>query len=201
MAIDLIRDKLSLDGGVHTDTSVNNDFILNGKDRPGNRNLREAAVLVPLVDYDDGLRVLLTRRSEYLRKHAGQISFPGGSVDDTDTSPVDAALREAEEEINLDRSYVEIIGALDPYETGTGFRIQPFIGLVSPGFTLVPDENEVAEIFEPPFDYLMDPDNHERHAAFWAGRKRSYYAMPWREYYIWGATAGMLMNMYRRLYL
>jgi 8-oxo-dGTP pyrophosphatase MutT (NUDIX family) len=168
--------------------------------RTGRPKLRDAAVLVPLVERHDGLNVLLTRRSDALPSHAGQVSFPGGRVQDEDRGFADTALRETEEEVGLSRGFVSIAGFFEPYETGTGFAIQPVVGFVRPGFDLKPDPREVAEAFEVPFDFLMDPANHQLHHAVWQGRKRSYYAMPYGRHYIWGATAGMLVALRRRLF-
>jgi 8-oxo-dGTP pyrophosphatase MutT (NUDIX family) len=160
---------------------------------------RAAAVLVPIVARQEGMTVLLTQRPDHLPSHPGQIAFPGGKVEADDGSPLAAALRETEEEIGLDRAFVEVLGFLDTYQTATGFRICPVVALVRPGFELVLDPAEVAEAFEVPFGFLMDPANHRRHAREWRGRSRSYYAMPYGERYIWGATAGMLRNLYERL--
>jgi 8-oxo-dGTP pyrophosphatase MutT (NUDIX family) len=162
--------------------------------------LRDAAVLVPLIDRPDGLQLLLTRRSADLPSHAGQVSFPGGRVQDGDASIADTALRETEEEVGLSRRFVEVQGYMEPYETGTGFAIQPVVAIVRAGFDLKPDPREVAEAFEVPFSFVMDPANHQRHHAVWQGRKREYYAMPYGRHYIWGATAGMLVALHRRLY-
>jgi 8-oxo-dGTP pyrophosphatase MutT (NUDIX family) len=167
--------------------------------RQGRPKLRDAAVLVPLVERDGAFNVLLTRRSDALPSHAGQVSFPGGRVQDEDRDFADTALRETEEEVGLSREFVSIGGFFEPYETGTGFAIQPVVGFVRPGFDLRPDPREVAEAFEVPFDFLMDPANHQLHHAVWQGRKRSYYAMPYGRHYIWGATAGMLVALHRRL--
>ncbi|TNE38154.1 MAG: CoA pyrophosphatase [Alphaproteobacteria bacterium] len=161
---------------------------------------RDAAVLVPLVDHPGGLSVLLTRRADHLPSHAGQVSFPGGSVEPQDANPIETALRETEEEIGLDRSFVSVWGTLDRYQTGTNFSILPVVGLVETGFDLTVDPNEVAATFEVPFEFLMDPGNHKRKSAVWQGRQRIYYEMPYGEFYIWGATAGMLVNLYNRLY-
>lgn len=168
--------------------------------RDGQPKLRDAAVLVPLVEREGGFSVLLTRRSEALPSHAGQVSFPGGRVQTEDTGFADTALRETEEEVGLARDFVSIAGFFEPYETGTGFAIQPVVGFVRPGFDLKPDPREVAEAFEVPFDFLMDPANHQLHHAVWQGRRRSYYAMPYGRHYIWGATAGMLVALRRRLF-
>ena len=162
-------------------------------------SLRPAAVLVPIVEHAHGPHVLLTRRADHLGTHSGQVAFPGGKIDPGET-PAEAALREAEEEVGLDRSFVEVAGYLDAYETGTGFRILPVVGFVTPGFSLTISPGEVAEAFEVPLSFLMNPANHERHSAVWRGRRREYYAMPYNGHYIWGATAGMLKNMYDRLY-
>ncbi len=160
---------------------------------------RRAAVLCPLIRREGGLNVMLTLRSAHLKVHAGQISFPGGKIDPQDTSPLAAALREAEEEIGLSSDRVDILGALDPYDTSTGFVVTPFIGMIDAGFTPVPSEGEVAEVFEVPFDFLMNPDNHERIERMHQGRKRRYYQMTYGPYRIWGATAGMLRNLSDRL--
>lgn len=160
---------------------------------------RPAAVLIPIVAREE-LTVLLTLRTESLSTHAGQIAFPGGRVDDTDRSVVDAALREAEEEIGLDRRFVEPLGFIDSYRTGTGYRISPVVAMVQPGFTLTLNPHEVVEAFEVPLSFLMDLSNHQRHSREWRGRQRDFYAMPYGERYIWGATAGMLKNMHMRLF-
>jgi 8-oxo-dGTP pyrophosphatase MutT (NUDIX family) len=161
---------------------------------------RPAAVLVPVVLRAE-LTVLLTQRAADLRSHAGQISFPGGRVDAEDNSALDAALREAREEVGLASGFIEPLGYLDSYRTGTGFQIVPVVGLVRPGFTLALDPVEVAEAFEVPLRFLMDPANHRRDSREWrGGRRRFFYAMPYEGRYIWGATAGMLRNMHQRLY-
>lgn len=157
-----------------------------------------AAVLVPII-LRDTLTVLLTQRTETLSKHAGQISFPGGRSDPTDKTPTETALREAAEEIGLDRRHVEPIGFLDGYRTGTGFHITPVVALVTPPFDLHIEPGEVAEAFEVPLAFLMDAANHQQHSREWRGRMRSYWAIPYGERYIWGATAGMLKNLAARL--
>jgi 8-oxo-dGTP pyrophosphatase MutT (NUDIX family) len=167
---------------------------------PNGQTFRDAAVLVPLLDRAEGPTVLLTLRAEHLSSHAGQVSFPGGRVEPQDASAIDAALRETEEEVGLDRAFVTIWGTLDPYLTGTGFSILPVVGHVREGFELTIDQQEVAEAFEVPLEFLMNPANHARHSAHWQGKERTYYAMPYGDYYIWGATAGMLVNLYHRLY-
>lgn len=160
---------------------------------------RPAAVLVPIIARAE-LTVLLTERTAHLATHAGQIAFPGGKVEETDPDTVHTALREAEEEIGLSRTLVEPLGFLDGYRTGTGFLVTPVVALVKPDFVLVPDPGEVASTFEVPLAFLMDPANHKRHSRPWRGRERHYYAMPYGERYIWGATAGMLKNLHERLY-
>jgi 8-oxo-dGTP pyrophosphatase MutT (NUDIX family) len=160
---------------------------------------RPAAVLCGLVERAAGLHVVLTRRAAHLNQHAGQIAFPGGKVDRRDASPQHAALREAHEEIRLESDRVAVIGALDTYQTSTGFRVTPFVGVIDPHWRATPDPDEVEEVFETPLDFLMDPANRARHRYERQGVERHYYAMPWGEYYIWGATAGMLKGLSDRL--
>ncbi len=176
-------------------SSSRGDHDLNPGMTPGN-DLREAAVLVPLVERPGGLTMMLTQRTDHLDHHPGQISFPGGHIEDHDASPEDAALRETEEEVGLDRTHVEIIGRLDQYVTRTGFSITPIVGLVNPSYTIAPDEFEVAEVFEVPLSFLLDATNHRRDSRIYKGSKREFYAMPFGDYYIWGATAGMIRNLY-----
>jgi len=156
---------------------------------------RDAAVLVPIVDHKEVPTVLLTKRTDHLSKHPGQVSFPGGAVDAGDTDPIHTALRETREEIGLDASYIQIAGRLDGYRTGTGFEIVPVVGLVKPGFSLTLQEEEVAEAFEVPLPFLLDRSNHKRESAIWQGIERHYYAMPYEGWRIWGATAAMLVNL------
>lgn len=157
-----------------------------------------AAVLVPIVVRQE-LNVLLTQRSEALPRHPGQIAFPGGKIEPGE-QPMAAALREAQEEIGLDPSYVEPLGYLDAYRTGTGYRIFPVVALVHDGFTLTLDPREVADAFEVPLDFLMDVRNHQTHSRTFAGAERRFYAMPFEQRYIWGATAGIMKNMHERLF-
>lgn len=160
---------------------------------------RPAAVLAPIVMRPEGLTVLLTQRASHLRSHSGQVAFPGGKVDAGET-PRDAALREAREEIGLEAGFIEPLGWLDPYLTGTGFRIAPLVALVEPGFTLDINHDEVEDAFETPFAFLMDPANHVRQEREWKGVMRKFYAMPHNDRYIWGATAGILRNLWERLF-
>jgi 8-oxo-dGTP pyrophosphatase MutT (NUDIX family) len=160
---------------------------------------RPASVLVGIVDRPDPA-VLLTQRTVHLASHAGQISFPGGKIDPHDESPLAAALREAEEEVGLNKAVIEPIGYLDLYLTFSGFRILPAVARVAPGYALALNRSEVDDAFEVPLDFLMTPDNHERHARENRGVIRQYYAMPYRDRYIWGVTAGILRNLYERIY-
>ncbi len=161
--------------------------------------LRPAAVLVPLVRRDSGLTILFTRRTDHLYDHAGQISFPGGRSEARDESPVATALRETFEEIGLPHSHVEVLGLLQKYTTVTGYEVTPVVGLVSPPPEFSLDAFEVAEAFEVPLTFFLDPVNHQRNTLQYQGRTRHYYAMPYEQRYIWGATAGMLMNFYAYL--
>jgi 8-oxo-dGTP pyrophosphatase MutT (NUDIX family) len=144
--------------------------------------------------------VLLTQRTADLPSHSSQIAFPGGKIDPTDESPLAAALREAHEEIGLDRSFIDPIGYLDLYLTFSGFRILPLVARVDPNYRLTINPGEVAEAFEVPLEFLMRPDNHQRHKRDWKGIERQYYAMPFEDRYIWGVTAGILRNLYERIY-
>lgn len=165
---------------------------------------RPAAVLVPLVSRGGGLSVMLTVRTAHLSAHAGQIAFPGGRTEPQDGSAVGTALRETEEEIGLERTRIEVLGQLPAYTTGTGFIVTPVVGLVDAGHRLELDANEVAEVFEVPLAFLLDPANHQRRLYRWSdGLERSFLAMPWRrpddgrEFFIWGVTAAMLRNLYQ----
>ena len=160
--------------------------------------IRPAAVLIAVVDHPQPT-VLLTQRGAHLHDHAGQISFPGGKIDPEDASPLDAALREAWEEIGLSREFIDPIGYLDLYGTGFGFRILPTVARIRPGFDLRISEDEVDDAFEVPLAFLMDAANHQVHTKEFRGIMRSYYAMPFQQHYIWGATAGMLRVLYERI--
>lgn len=175
-----------------------------------NREPAAAAVLIPLVMRDE-LMLLLTQRTTNLSTHSGQVAFPGGRTDDTDVDASDTALREATEEIGLPRSHIEVLGTLPVYVTGTAYSVTPVVALVTPGFILVPSPDEVADVFEVPLAYLMNPANHRRHAVEFDGITREWLSMPYLdssvlqdngqspERFIWGATAGMLRNLYRFL--
>jgi 8-oxo-dGTP pyrophosphatase MutT (NUDIX family) len=159
-----------------------------------------AAVLVAVVDRPDPT-VILTLRPETMRKHPGQVSFPGGRIDPGDDGPIAAALREAEEEIGLPRSAVTVIGIADRYRTVTGFEVTPVLGIVPAGLTLTPHPDEVAAVFEAPLHYLLDPVHQNVRSAVWRGRERTYYEILWEDRKIWGATAAMIVNLSRRLAL
>lgn len=161
--------------------------------------LTPAAVLFPIVLHAHGYTVLLTQRTAHLKDHPGQISFPGGRVEDEDASAIHTALRETEEEIGLKRERIDVIGFLPEYRTGTGFQVTPVVGLVHPPFELSPDPFEVAEVFEVPLDFLLDPVNHQRHSLQHRGALRHYFAMPYGERFIWGATAGMIRSLTERM--
>jgi 8-oxo-dGTP pyrophosphatase MutT (NUDIX family) len=198
----LFRDRLLEVPAAPVLEAVTGDYKLNPEVRaalPPDRRLRAAAVLVPVVEHASGPTVLLTTRADHLSNHAGQVSFPGGRAEEHDDGPVDTALRETEEEIGLDRAFIDVVGALDVYETGTGFSITPIVGLVRPGFSLTLQEEEVANVFEVPLDFFLDPVNHQRESRMWRGSLRHYYVMPYDGHHIWGATAGMLVNLYEKL--
>jgi 8-oxo-dGTP pyrophosphatase MutT (NUDIX family) len=195
----LFRQRLDPLGAVALETArTRSDNDLN----PGWDNhpeTRPAAVLAPIVKRTSGWTMLFTERSHETPAHPGQISFPGGRVAG-DESALDTALRETFEEVGIERRFIEPLGAWDRYDTITGFRVTPIVGLVEPGFSLTLDPREVASVFEAPLDFLMNPANHEKREAQWQGRTRYYYAMPYEGRFIWGATAGMIRALYERLY-
>jgi 8-oxo-dGTP pyrophosphatase MutT (NUDIX family) len=167
--------------------------------RPDPATLKPAAVLVPVVARAPEPTILLTRRAAHLKDHSGQVSFPGGRVHADDASPEETALREAREEIGLDAGRVELLGRMPEYLTRTGFRITPVVAIVTPPFELQRDANEVEEIFEVPLAFLLDPANRQRQSREWQGQLRWFYAMPYQQHCIWGATAGMLVNLSNQL--
>ena len=188
---------VSADDFDHGDHVRNPDIIR----RLRREKLREAAVLIPVVDRGDEAGLLLTRRTPSMRQHSGQIAFPGGAIDPEDASPEAAALREAFEEIGLEASHVETVGRLPAYLTTTGFRITPIISLVQPKYALTLNKQEVDAAFEVPFSFVMNPDNHRRESRVWEGKERFFYSMPFEDHYIWGVTAGILRALYERLHI
>ena len=182
-------------GEAASEIKLRGDHSLSGAEPPGHP-LTAAAVLVPLVERPTGFTVLLTQRTEHLASHAGQISFPGGRVEPEDTDAIDAALRETEEEVGLPRSHIETIGRLDTYVTGTGYEITPIVGFVRVPYPMKIDPFEVAEVFEVPLPFIIDPKNHTRESReATTGGRRTFFVLPYENRYIWGATAGMLVNL------
>lgn len=195
LPIDLARLRSVLCASPRSSPGVSEEAVADGA-------LTPAAVLFPIVLHDSeaqGRTVLLTRRTEHLKDHPGQISFPGGRVESGDLSLAHTALRETEEEIGLPSSAVEVIGYLPDYLTVTGYRVTPVVALLRAPFELSPDPFEVAEVFEVPLSFLMDPANHQTHSAFYRGSQRTYLAMPYQDYFIWGATAGIIACLAQRL--
>jgi 8-oxo-dGTP pyrophosphatase MutT (NUDIX family) len=164
----------------------------------GTSEFRAAAVLIPITDRDRP-GVILTQRPSWLRSHAGQVAFPGGKIDDSDADAVDAALREAEEELALPRAHVTVLGEADTYFSGSGYRIAPVIGIIPPDLPLIANPQEVEDWFEVPLDFLLDPANLEKKEAIWQGQQRQYYDMDWQGRRIWGVTAGIIANLARRI--
>lgn len=165
------------------------------------RTYRHAAVLIPVVDRSPGATVILTQRTAHLRTHSGQVAFPGGSIDPQDASPEAAALRETAEEIGLGAGHIAVQGRLPDYRTGSGYRITPVLATVSAPFDLAINPDEVADVFEVPLAFLMNPANHRRESRVWEGHERYFYTMPYGDHFIWGATAGIIRSLYERLYL
>lgn len=195
-------EKIAPEGELKSTPPARSDFDLNPEithEMTDQQKLRPAAVMIGLIERPHGLNILFTRRTDNLEHHPGQISFPGGHIDDDDIDATHAALRETFEETGIGHENINIIGRLDTYITGTGFSITPVVGLISTPFTLSPDPIEVAEIFEVPLAHFMDSANHRVHERTFDGIVRKFYAMPFEDYYIWGATAGMLFNLYEIL--
>ncbi len=191
---DRLHASLDATGPASSDYDLNKDVVL-----PVRRALREAAVLIPIVERDHGAFVILTKRSSALKHHPGQIAFPGGKVDDSDIDARSTALREAWEEIGLARDAVTPLGILPPHETVTGFRVTPVLAMVSSGFSPNPEPGEVAEVFEVPFLHVMNANNYQVESRRWRGERRYYFTVPWGPYYIWGATARMLRSLADRM--
>jgi 8-oxo-dGTP pyrophosphatase MutT (NUDIX family) len=164
----------------------------------GSNDYRAAAVLIPITDRAEP-GVILTQRPSWLRSHAGQVAFPGGKIDDGDASAVDAALREAEEELALPRQHVTVLGEADTYYSGSGYRIAPIIGVIPPDLPLIANPQEVEDWFEVPLDFLLNPESLEKKSAIWQGQQRQYYDMDWQGRRIWGVTAGIIANLARRI--
>jgi 8-oxo-dGTP pyrophosphatase MutT (NUDIX family) len=180
--------------------AIRSDHDLNGYENASVPELLLPAAVVMAMEFRNGeLQVLLTQRSDELPTHPGQISFPGGKIDPGDPGPVECALREMHEETGIATEFVEPLGFLDVYQTRTGFRVVPIVALLRPGYELVPEPGEVTDIFMIPLRFFMDPANHQRHSRIWQGKRRYFYAMPYGERYVWGATAGMLRNFYDRM--
>ncbi len=169
-------------------------------DRERLTSIRPAAVLIPVIPRPHGPTALLTQRPDTMASHPGQVAFPGGKVDNIDADEVAAALREAEEEVGVDPSSVELIARSAPYVTGTAFRITPVIGVLPPDFEARPDPTEVADVFEAPLEFLFNTTNHQTGQAYWKGRHRRYVEMPWQGFRIWGVTAGIIRDLYANLY-
>lgn len=185
---------LGAEGAPSSDFDLNRDV-----DLPPNRRLRDAAVLVGVIEGARGTEVVLTKRSSRLLHHPGQIAFPGGKVDGTDGGPVAAALREAQEEVGLPAGQVEVLGTLPTHETVTGFSVTPVLAWIRNEFEAVPEAGEVAEVFRAPLDHVTDPARFQVQSRRWRGQRRHYYVVPWGPYYIWGATARILRALADRM--
>jgi 8-oxo-dGTP pyrophosphatase MutT (NUDIX family) len=199
LSLEYLRDRLLSDAPKLPLLPERSDFDLDPAHRPPRPpKLVPAAVLLPIIVRQEPA-VLFTERSPNLARHAGQVSFPGGRVHEDDVSLVQTALRETQEETGIDPAFVTVAGFLDAYETGTGFAILPVVGLLSEGFALAPDASEVADVFEVPLAFLLDPANRQKNQTEWMGRMRTFYSFRYNGHYIWGATAAMLVNFGERL--
>jgi 8-oxo-dGTP pyrophosphatase MutT (NUDIX family) len=200
LSLDYLRARLLSDAPSLPLEPARGDFDLDPSQQRPQRptKLVPAAVLLPIIVRDEAA-VLFTERSPHLARHAGQVSFPGGRVQDDDVSLVQTALRETQEETGIDPAFVTVAGFLDAYETGTGFAILPVVGLLSEGFALAPAAGEVADVFEVPLGFLLDPANRQKNQTEWMGRMRTFYSFRYNGHYIWGATAAMLVNFGERL--
>ena len=199
MNLDVLRSKLLREAPPLPLKPARSDYDFDPANRPPqSAQLTPAAVLLPIVMRSEPT-VLFTERSARLAQHAGQVSFPGGRAEPTDESLIRTALRETQEETGIDASFISVAGFLEAYETGTGFAILPVVGLLKEGFALVPNTDEVAEIFEVPLAFLLDPANRQKDQAEWKGRLRHFYAFRYNGHYIWGATAAMLVNFAERM--
>ncbi|MGI9394094.1 MAG: CoA pyrophosphatase [Boseongicola sp.] len=185
---------LERDGRPSSDYDLNPHLSL-----PDGRKLRQASVLIPIVESDSGAQLILTMRAPSLKHHPGQIAFPGGKADEADNGPVETALREAEEEIGLPRANVNALGCLPAHETVTGFVVTPVLGLISPEFRPHGEDGEVAEVFSVPLGHVLKPENYSIQSRYWRGSRRHYFTVPWGPYYIWGATARMLRALADRM--
>ena len=185
---------LGVTGRPSSDYDLNPEIVL-----PEGRHLRDAAVLIPIVDRPGGAGVILTKRSSALKHHPGQIAFPGGKIEDGDADCAAAALREAAEEIALGASDVDVLGLMPPHETVTGFQVTPVLSIISPEFSPAPDTSEVAEVFEAPLSHVLDPSLYRVESREWRGQRRYYFTVPWGPYYIWGATARILRALADRM--
>ncbi|WP_298812603.1 CoA pyrophosphatase [uncultured Roseibium sp.] len=199
---ELLQQRLSLSESDNADKDTG-DHVLNPDLGPYARwegPPRDAAVLIGILPRDDGPSVVLTQRTGHLKSHAGQVAFPGGKIDPTDAGPVEAALREADEEIGLKPDSVAPIGRLSPYLTGSGYRVVPVIGMIGADTAFRANPDEVEDVFEVPFGFLMDPGNHIKQSRVWQGKRRYFYEMPYGERYIWGVTAGIIRSLYETVY-
>jgi 8-oxo-dGTP pyrophosphatase MutT (NUDIX family) len=192
--LDAIRRALAKPGRASSDFDLHPDLAL-----PADRVLKPAGVLIALQDRGAGLEVILTKRAAHLKNHPGQIAFAGGRQDADDADAVAAALREAEEEIGLPRALVEVIGALPPHETVTNYQVTPVVGLVTAPFEEIPEQGEVAEVFRVPLAHVTNRSNFQVEGRRWQGRCREYYVVPYGPYYIWGATARILLSLAERM--